>query len=162
MFLKNEKGISLITLIITVVVIVIIATISMQTSSEAPDQAHFAKYKQTMKDVQTGLDNQKILNSKNGLSVDDLTKGFDKVTLKNPPPEFLSFDEYYEDVTGYLVNMETIKFDNSDYGMGYKDVDITKPLEFGRNGYDAYVFDANWNVFYLKGLEYDGSMNYSL
>lgn len=163
MNIKNKKGVSLISLIITIIVLVILAAITITRSSNIPDEAHYTKYMQEMKNVQTGVENVKILNSKNGTTEEKLTKGFKKVKFESLPAEiadkFVSFDQ--DEITAYLVNMEEIGFLDANYGMEYNDVSGDSSFTFGEERYDVYVFDAEWTVYYVKGLKYDGSMNYT-
>lgn len=161
MNIKTNKGVSLITLIITIIVVLIVASIVTQRTSTVPDEAHYTKYMQIMKDIQTGVESVKINNSRKGTTEEKLTKGFKKVNIQNVPVDFVSFNGY-EETTGYIVNLETIGYESSEYGKAYKEYESgDKTLEFGNKDCDVYVFDAEWNVYYVKGLEYDGSMNYT-
>ena len=162
--MKNNKGVSLITLIITIVVIIILAAISMQTSSDIPDQANYTKYMQEMKNVQTGVENAKLTNAKKGTSVEKLTSGFKKVYLENAPASFVSFGDIYDEVTGYLVNLSDIGYTQAEYGQGYRtyfENENTPTIKFGDNTSDVFVIDAEWTVYYVKGLRYKDSMNYT-
>ena len=162
MSLKNKNGISMITVIITVIVVIILTTIIMQTSSDVPDQANLTKYKQEMKSVQTGVENAKVKNAAKGSTEAKLNAGFEKVYLDNAPSEFVSFGEYYEDVSGYMVSLEKIGYTEAEYGQAYKNYSSGDKLTFGEKEYDVFVYDAEWKVYYVKGLNYDGSMNYTL
>ena len=164
--MKKSQGFSMIVVIITIVVVIILSSIVMQTSSDVPDKAHYTEYMQEMKNVQTGVENQKILNARKGTSVDRLTKGFKKVYLDNVPASFVSFGDIDEDITGYLVSLEEIDYEGSKFGNDYqKYFDLTEndipKLKFGDKDNDVYVIDAEWTVYYVKGLPYDGSMNYT-
>lgn len=160
--MKKQNGISLITLIITIIVIIILTTIAMQTTSDTPDEANITKYKQEMKNIQTGIDVRKVKNAANGSSEEKLNVGFDKVKLKNAPEEFASFGEYYEDVTGYMVDLEELDYLDADFGHAYNNYESGDTLEFGNKEFDVFVYDANFKVFYVKGINYGGSMNYTL
>lgn len=162
MSLKNKNGISMITVIITVIVVVVLTTIVMQTSSDIPDEANYTKYMQEMKNVQTGVENAKIKNAAKGTTEAKLNAGFDKVYLENAPSEFVSFGEYYEDVSGYMVSLEEINYVEAEYGQAYKNYSSGDTLIFGEKEYDVFVYDAEWKVYYVKGIKYDGSMNYTL
>lgn len=161
MKIKNNSGVTLITLIITIVVILVLAAITMQRTSDMPDKAHYTKYMQVMKDIQTGIENVKVTNARKGTTEEKLTKGFKKVNIGNVPIDFVSFDGY-EETTGYIVNLKTIGYEEAEYGRAYKEYESgDKTLEFGNEECDVYVFDADWTVYYVKGLEYDDSMNYT-
>ena len=187
--MKNNRGVSLIVLIIAVVVIIILAGMTMQTSSDVPDKAHYTEYMQEMKNVQTGVENQKVINSRKGTSVEKLTNGFKKVYLENAPASFVSFGDINEEITGYMVSLHNISYEGSKFGQNYAPyfrlTDKETPIlrfgdsikqtqnlvneetneittqSFGTNANDVYVFDATWTVYYIKGLKYDGSMNYT-
>ncbi len=162
MRLKNQKGVSLITVLITVIVIIILTTIAMSTSSEIPDDANYAKYAQEIKGVQSGIENIKVKNSKKGNTEEKLTAGFEKVYLEEAPTEFASFGDVYEPTYGYLVRLDKIDYNGTTYGNAYDDYSSGDTLTFGDKNCDVFVFDANWTVYYVKGLKYDGSMNYTL
>ena len=161
MELKNKKGISLMTLVITIVVILILSAIIVRTTSNIPNEAHYTKYMQVMKNIQTGIENEKIKNSVKGTTEEKLTVGFKKVILENAPTSFVSFDDYDKPVSGYLVDLETIGYVEAEYGRAFKNYSEGSILKFGEKEYDVFVFDEEWTVFYVKGLEYNGSMNYT-
>lgn len=154
---KKQNGVSLITVVITVVVVIILTTIAMATSSELPDEANFAKYIQEVKNIQTGIESVKIKNSRKGTTVEKLTEGFKRVELEEAPSDFLTFDEDGIFTYGYLINLETIGYVEAEYGQAYNKYEtLERPLKFGDKDCDVFVFDANWNVYYVKGIEYDG------
>ena len=162
--MKNNQGISLIILIITLVIIIILASIAMQTTSDVPDKAHYTKYMQVMRNVQTGVDNAKIENAKKGLTEERLTAGFKKVYLEKAPSEFVSFGDIDEPITGYAVSLQKIGYNDVEFGHAYSTyfaATDTPTITFGNTTADVYVVDADWQVFYVKGLKYDGSMNYT-
>lgn len=162
MKLKKECGVSMITLIITIIVIIILTTIAMKTTSDTPDQANMTKYKQEIKNVQTAIEVRKVKNAANGTSEEKMNVGFKKVKLKNAPENFVSFDEYYEDTTGYIVDLEEINYLDSNFGQAYEKYESEEYLTFGDKDCDVFVYDADFKVYYIKGIKYDGSMNYTL
>ena len=165
--MKNQKGVSLIVVVITIIVVIILTTIAIQTTTDVPDKAHYTEYIQEMKNVQTAVESAKLINSRKGTTEEKLTQGFKKVYLENAPARFVSFGDYTEPVSGYVVSMDNIGYDNAKFGNAYQDyfseenADVIKTLTFGENEFDVYVFDADWTVYYVKGLKYDGSMNYT-
>ena len=162
--MNNQKGVSLIILVITIIVVIVLAAITMQTTSDVPDEAHYTEYVQEMKNVQTAVDSAKLRNARKGTTEEKLTEGFKKVYLENAPAQFVSFGDYYEPVSGYVVSMQTIGYDAPKFGNAYKpyyETDEIQTITFGDTNYDVYVFDADWTVYYVKGLKYDGSMNYT-
>ncbi len=161
MYAKKENGISLITLIITIIVVVILTAISMNRTSKIPDDANYTKYMQEMKNVQTGVDNVKVKNARKGSTEAILNAGFEKVYLEDVPSGFVSFGSMTEPVYGYLVSMETIEYGESVFGKAFTNYASGDTLRFGDKDCDVFVYDAEWTVYYVKGLEYDGSMNYT-
>lgn len=162
MTIKNKNGFSMITLIITIVAIVILTTLAIATSSDLPDKANYSKYVNDVENVQTGIENAKIKNSRKGTTEEKLTAGFEKVYLENAPSNFESFGDIYEPTYGYLISLDKINYTESEYGKGYINFDSGDTLKFGDKNADAFVFDANWEVFYVKGLKYNNSMNYDI
>ena len=161
MYIRDKKGVSMITLIITIIVIIIIAAITMQRSSYLPDETHYTKYMHVMKNVQTGVENEKIKNSRKGTTEEKLNAGFKKVNLENAPVGFVSFGDYNEPIKGYLVDLEKIGYTEAEYGKEYINFKSGDTLKFGASNQDVFVYDAEWTVYYVEGLEYDGSMNYT-
>ena len=162
MQMKNNSGISMITIVITIIVIIILTTISIETSSKVPDEANFTKYRQEIKNVQTGVESAKVKNAAKGTSEAKLNAGFKKVYLEEAPASFVSFGESDELIRGYLVDLETIGYKEAEYGQAYVNYAEGDTLTFGGKEYDVFVYDAEWNVYYVKGLKYDGSMNYTI
>lgn len=160
--MKNKKGFSMITLIITIIVVIILTTLAIATSSDLPDKANYSKYVNDMENVQTGVENAKIKNARKGTSEEKLTVGFTKVYLEDAPTNFQSFGDIYEPTYGYLISLEEIGYDDGEYGKAYKNFNEGDTLKFGDKNCDVFVFDAKWDVFYVKGLKYDGSMNYTM
>ena len=162
MNLKNQTGVSLIMLVITILVAILLTTIVMTTSSDIPDDANYAKFIQELKNVQVGIEDTKIKNSFRGTDEEDLTKGFIKVYLEDAPSNFVTFeDELYAPITGYVVDLETIDYLEAEYGIAYEDFESGDTLTFGDKECDVFVFDREWTVYYVKGLKYDGMMNYT-
>ena len=162
MYLKNKKGISLITVVVAVVVVVVLTTVLITTSSTIPDEANFTKYMHEMKNVQLGIKDAKIRNSRKGSTEEKLNAGFEKIILEKAPTDFYSFGDIYEPTYGYLVSLETIGYEDAEYGRAYSKFKSGDTLTFGDKECDVFVYDQNWNVYYVKGLEYNGSMNYTI
>ena len=59
-------------------------------------------------------------------------------------------------------DLETIGYEDAEFGKAYVDYENGDTLFFGEKEYDVFVYDAEWTVYYVKGLKYEGSMNYSL
>jgi Tfp pilus assembly major pilin PilA len=159
---SQQNGISLIALIITIIVIIILAAIVIGVALNTPENANRAKFASDMSEVQHAVKvklaenyNQFVTNPN---SV-DLNSGFTRVSVNGAPDNFDSFAiEGSETGTiGYLVNLNTIKMENLTMGQGYKTaIEVT----FGAT--DAFVYDAEGEVFYAFGYQYDGTTYYSI
>jgi hypothetical protein len=159
---NKQKGISLIALIITIIVIIILAAIVIGTGLTTPENANRAKFTGNMSEVQHAVKvkladnyNQYITNPD---SI-DLNAGFTRVPVIGAPDNFNSFAlEGSETGTiGYLVNLDTIKMENLTIGQAYKTV---TEITFGAT--DAFVYDAEGEVFYALGHKYQGEVYYSI
>jgi hypothetical protein len=160
--MNNKKGISLIALIITIIVIIILAAIVIGTGLTTPENANRAKFAGNMSEVQHAVKvkladnyNQYITNPD---SV-DLNAGFTRVQVYGAPDNFNSFALVGAETgtIGYLVNLDTIKMETLTIGQAYKTAtDVTFGLE------DAFVYDAEGEVFYALGHKYQGEVYYSI
>jgi type II secretory pathway pseudopilin PulG len=159
---RKQNGISLIALIITIIVIIILAAIVIGVALNTPESANRAKFASDMSEVQHAVKvklaenyNQFITNPD---SV-DLNTGFTRVLVNSAPDNFDSFAlEGAETGTiGYLVKLDTIKMEQLTIGQEYK---TATEVTFGAT--DAFVYDAEGEVFYALGYKYDGTTYYSL
>lgn len=155
---KNQKGISLLTLIITIITIIILSVVTMKLNSKSLDEAAIVKFKQEITDVKKGVETIKLINSKDGLSEEALNKGFLKVKVagENIPLNFVSFDS--GEMTAYLIDLELIDYKKIKTGHGYKEIEANDTVTFDVD--DVYVYDKNGTVYYLKGTYLDGDEPY--
>lgn len=112
--MKNQKGVSLIALIITIIVIIILAAIVMQSSTGTVDEANFAGFAQEMGDytsaVTTTAASIKADAAVEGVIINDAQKNY---MLANDieAVNLVSGDKYYESkgkkVLGFMVPAET-------------------------------------------------------
>jgi type II secretory pathway pseudopilin PulG len=160
--MKELKGISLIALIITIIVIIILAAIVIGVALNTPESANRAKFASDMSEVQHAVKvkladnyNQFITNPDNV----DLNNGFTRLTVNSAPESFDSFPlEGTETGTiGYLVRLDTIKMDQLTIGQEYK---TATEVTFGAT--DAFVYDAEGEVFYALGYKYQDKVYYSI
>ncbi len=137
-------------LVITIVVIIIIAMITMSAGGRMPDEANYANFAEEVKNVEEGVQRARLNNAYKGDTEERINAGFKKVTLKNAPDEFQSFDTTGITVTGYVVDLGKIKYENAEFGKEYEIE--TSELEFKQD--DVYVYDSTGTVFYVKGIYY--------
>ena len=151
---KGQSGITMMSLVITIIVVIILAMIFVPATSQMPDEANYASFAEEVKNVEEGVQQVRLNNAYKGDTEEKINAGFKKVTLKNAPVDFQSFDKMGLEVTGYVVDLEEIKYENADFGQEY---DIEKSeLEFKKD--DVYVYDATGTVYYVKGTYYQGEI----
>jgi Tfp pilus assembly protein PilE len=157
---KREKGISLIALIITIIVIIILAAIVIGVALTTPESANRAKFASDMSEVQHDVKVKLADNYNQYITNPDsvnLNEGFTRVSVNGAPENFNSFAlEGAETGTiGYLVKLDTIKMENLTIGQAYK---TATEVTFGLT--DAFVYDAEGEVFYALGHKYQGEVYY--
>ena len=148
--MKNEKGITIVSLIITVVVMLVVAGTTVYTSNNRTKV-------NDLKKMQTDIE---LLNDK--ISTYYLKYGGIPVVKKDNKDELytystLDFDKNVNDNNNYyIIDLEAIG-------------NLT--LNYGENGYknpnesdDVYIINENTHkVYYVKGIEYtDGKLYHSL
>jgi type II secretory pathway pseudopilin PulG len=160
--MKSKVGISLIALIITIIVIIILAAIVIGTALTTPESANRAKFASNMAEVQHAVSiklaenyNQFITNPDGG----DLNVGFTRVSVNGAPDSFNSFALQGAETgtVGYLVRLDTIKMEPLTIGQEYK---TATEVTFGTT--DAFVYDAEGEVFYALGYKDKGKIYYSI
>lgn len=130
--IKNNKGITLISLVATVIIILILSTIVVVNINTGED---FKNYKKMCADIDLLKDQILIYYNKYGVIPKENT-----VINASSIPEA-------EDETGnfYIIDLEKLSNLTLNYGAG-EDND------------DVYIINENsLNVYYLHGIEYDGN-----
>ncbi len=157
---KRKSGISMITLVISIVVLLVIIGIAFGQSLFSVGNATKSAFMQELTDVEQNVSSKRTENQIYGVSEDLENKGFHKAQIINPPASFKSFDK--NDITGYVVDLELIKFTDAVRGQNYIEYkDGTKTaVTFGED--DVYVYDADGKSYYAKGLIFDDNLYYSL
>lgn len=147
----NNKGITLISLIITIISIIILASIAIFSSDSTPEYAIFSTFTEELDDIQMAV----AIKRANGIAnYDDENYGFKKVEIMNAPEKFKSFDE--GSCTGYYVDFSLIDFKPSDTGFETLTSDV---VTFKKN--DVYVYDKSGIVYYVEGLESEGRIYFT-
>ena len=157
MRIKNNKGISLMVLVISIVVLLILvgATIYRSDSSRA-----IAQKTVLMTDLNTIENSAKTYYIENGSfpTSEALTKDYyvlEDITALNDDVN-LSNDIYYFNDTSskfYIIDLSKIEVKNIDFGLKYNtygDVDV------------FVISDLNKKVYYLKGKKIEGNKYYAL
>lgn len=148
----------MISLVVTVIVVVILAMMIIQTSSSLPSDATYVKFAEELTSVEGAIESIRTQNAGKGDSEEQINAGFRKVTLRNAPGGFESFDSVGVDTTGYIVDLNIIGYGNAAFGQDY-DEGKTE-IEFLKD--DIYVYDATGTVYYAKGIEYKSEIIHTL
>lgn len=148
----NNKGITLISLIITIISIIILASIAIFSSDSTPEYAIFSTFTEELDDIQTAV----AIKRANGIAnYDNENYDFLKVELVNAPEKFKSFDE--GKITGYLIDFSKLDFKPNGTGL---ETLVGNVATFKQN--DVYVYDKNGTVYYVKGFENEGKIYFTM
>lgn len=153
----NNKGISLVTVIITVIVIIILALIVYFYQFKTTDSASFSKFVSEYDEVFKSVETVRLGNAKK--SLDYLNNGFTIVNISGDIPfgfRSVSSDGSYK---AYVVDLNYIGCDALLTGRDYKNFKSSgDTVSFGKD--DVYVYDARGILYYAKGFLYDGMTYY--
>ena len=152
MFIKRNKGISLVTLVITIVIIIILAAISMYAFF-SQEKANFARFVQEFEEVRKGVETKRLINAENDIEYID--EGFSKVYVTGSIPyNFISLESQDGKDSAYLVDLHDIGYDELRTGRDYpnfkQEGENIKTVTFGKD--DVYVYDSTGRLFYAKGF----------
>ncbi|MBQ8298477.1 MAG: InlB B-repeat-containing protein [Clostridia bacterium] len=158
---SNQKGVSMITLVITIVVLLILLLAAFAYSGNSINEASRAEFFQEVSLVEQQSSEKRFANQINGTGEAIENQGFYKTKIKNPPEDFVSFSE--DAIYGYVVDLEYIEFDDeAKRGWDYKKFSTnteTNMAEFGVD--DIYVYDKDGKVFYLGGYQTNDGVYYT-
>lgn len=146
--LRNERGITLITLIVTVVILAII-TVSLAVNSYS--SINLSKLTRLQNDVEMLNDRIAAYYVKEGklpiYKEENTNFQIEKTTLLNQFDDLATMDGniYYTiDLEALDINMQSLN-----YGSGYRSPDST----------DRYIVNEETHiVYYLQGINYDGDV----
>lgn len=140
----NQRGISLISLVVTVIVVMIIAAISLYDGQTTPEMANRSVFMQEIDDLRVELG---ILRANHFAETGNADEGFELVMVYNAPEEFVSVSEDINVMQGYLIDFNEL--DKSYYGNGT--LSVAGQVHFGKD--DVFVYDKNGTVYYAAGFE---------
>lgn len=148
----NNKGITLISLIITIICIIILAAIAIFSSESTPEYAIFSNFTEELDSIKTAV----AMKRASGIEKQDNENyGFTKVNIIAAPEEFKSFDE--GSCTGYLIDFSTLGYKPTGKGLETLAGDT---VTFEVN--DVYVYDKNGVPYYAKGFESEGKIYFNM
>lgn len=160
--MRQKEGISLIILVITIVVAIILASVVISDLSNSSSSGIKSQFAIDVSNIKNNVD---IYYLQNGtlpvssdasyMSQDDILNLSSSDALKKGIllEQIKEKKENYDDGTKgkyYIIDLGKIGITKSKYG--------TK--KYGTN--DIYVVSENRNVYYLKGIEVDGKIYYTL
>lgn len=148
----NNKGITLISLIITIISIIILAAIAIFNRESTPEYAIFSNFTAELDSIKTAVAMKRASGIENH---DDENYGFKKVTIAEAPEKFKSFDE--GSCTGYLIDFATIGYKPAGKGLETLAGDV---VTFEVN--DVYVYDKNGVPYYAKGFANEGKIYFNM
>ena len=153
--MKNQRGVSMIMLVIMIIVIIVLSTIIF-SSKDSINEAGEAKFLQELSEVRKGITTIQGINSKQGRDEKTVNKGFIKVNINNAPESFVSYTD--DGITGYVVDLSVIDYQKSSKGQGYLDIIQGDTISFDED--DVYIYDAIGNVYYAKGFVLESGKSY--
>lgn len=150
--LKNNNGISLISLVITIIVIIILAGISFFNGLKTPESALRSLFTDEVVSVRVAVANAR---AKNLIEYDDENYGFYYVSIDNAPDNFVSFST--GNITGYVVDFDLLDYVPNVRGKGL--VSSGDQVTFGED--DVYIYDKNGSVYYVGGFADEDKIYYN-
>ena len=158
---SNQKGVSMITLVITIIVLLILLAFAFGYSGGSINEASRAEFFQEVSLVEQQSSEKRFANQIYGTGEVIENKGFYKTKIKNPPEDFVSFSE--DAIYGYVVDLEYIDFDDeAKRGWDYKKFATNTEsniVEFGVD--DVYIYDKDGKVYYVGGYVSDDGTYYT-
>ena len=135
--MRNNKGITLITLVITIVILLILSGTVIYKLSNSPRVENISKLKIDLENIR-----DKVLIYYNKYGTLPLDSPVDRLNVENK----IASQIYIGDNEGDFYYIDLYRLEN-----------LT--LNFG----EGYIInDKTLNVYYLKGIEYDGKTYFSL
>ena len=173
--MKNNKGISLTTLVITIVVLLILAGISIQTGSKAITSSKLENIKTNMLLVKVkAKEYTENANFKLGTSIDSLSEEEKSSRIEQARNELVGEEIKDGNIFSNNINIttENILSDNSNYiyyyklskdnleSMGLKDLKSSEKDGWYIIKYD--IKNVQVEIYNTVGFENDGNKTYSL
>lgn len=162
-FLRNQKGINLITLTITVLVILVLTNIILYNVS---DNLNIQKLRNMQTDIENLRDKVSDYYMQYGdipayyIEKDDNQK--QKVEYKNIG-NINAISNAVDTGKYYVIDLSAIDNLTLNYGQDYKNIKNKNPDEININDYDdLYIINEDsHNIFYVRGVSYDKEKFYT-
>lgn len=161
---KNEKGITLVTLVVTVIVLLIIVSIGAYEGKNIIEKANIQTLETNMLSIKTKAKeyaenvDAEVWVYEGEEKINKTKEAFAKYNMEQTTIENENIQEQItiQNIVAYKVSMETLKL------MGVED-NIEEDLEYGEYliVYDAENY-SNLDIIYTGGIKYEGQMYYTL
>ena len=174
--MKQNKGITMLALVITIVILLILAGISIETGSNIIKETEIENIKTNMLLIKVkGLEYAENANFNLGTSIDTMQEGEEKSNRIKKAKEELKGQEII-DVNEFNNNIkitqEQLEIENGAYIYYYKltsedlnKIGIKNVKSDEKNGWYVIKYDVKntqVEIYNLKGIENEGKMYYSL
>ena len=144
--IKNEKGITLITLVITMILLVIITSALARNSHSSLQLSNLTKMQNDIEILNDRIAAYYVKNNKLPVNGQTMTKNEVKALVD----EVSSYDEG----NYYVIDIE--KLDNTTLNYGHE-------YNLGQSATDKYVINETTHmVYYLKGITYEGAVYHTI
>ena len=145
MIIKNEKGITLTTLILTVVLILIIGGMMGYYSTSGLNLKRINNMYSDIEQIQTEVDTYYLKN--NELPILNVNVSFSKYSNPNDNSEY------------YVIDLSKLGNLKLNYGKEFENIKSRNNLE---NYTDVYIINKqSQTIYYLKGIEFEDNTYYT-
>lgn len=145
MIIKNEKGITLTTLILTVVLILIIGGMMGYYSTSGLNIKRINNMYSDIEQIQTEVDTYYLKN--NELPILNVNVSFSKYSNPNDNSEY------------YVIDLSKLGNLKLNYGKEFENIKSRNNLE---NYTDVYIINKqSQTIYYLKGIEFEDNTYYT-
>ncbi len=145
MIIKNEKGITLTTLILTIVLILIIGGMMGYYSTSGLNLKRINNMYSDIEQIQTEVDTYYLKN--NELPILNVNVSFSKYSNPNDNSEY------------YVIDLSKLGNLKLNYGKKFENIKSRNNLE---NYTDVYIINKqSQTIYYLKGIEFEDNTYYT-
>ena len=145
MIIKNEKGITLTTLILTIVLILIIGGMMGYYSTSGLNLKRINNMYSDIEQIQTEVDTYYLKN--NELPILNVNVSFSKYSNPNDNSEY------------YVIDLSKLGNLKLNYGKKFENIKSRNNLE---NYTDVYIINKqSQTIYYLKGIEFEDNSYYT-
>lgn len=145
MIIKNEKGITLTTLILTVVLILIIGGMMGYYSTSGLNLKKINNMYSDIEQIQTEVDTYYLKNN--------------ELPLLNVSVSFSNFLNPNDNSEYYVIDLSKLGNLKLNYGKEFENIKLSDKLE---NYTDVYIINKqSQTIYYLKGIEFEDNTYYT-